>query len=74
MVHVVAEEKAYNVVLASADELSVSGFFRYIGERLPEPDQIIELQSVLNPGDHPQARVTRVVPDDERPIYATRQS
>ena len=76
MVRVVVEETAYQVLLVHRDENVIDGFHVYRGVSLPEPDQIITVETALSPvpisgpAKTCRARVTHVVPDDKFPIRA----
>ncbi len=76
MVRAVAEEHVYSVLLVHGDERAIDGVHVYRGERLPEPDQVITVETALNPGPlhdsapSRRARVARVIPDDAFPVRA----
>ena len=76
MVRAVAKEHAYPVLLVHGDGRAIDGVHVYHGERLPEPDQVITVETALNPvplhypAQSRLARVTRVIQDDAFPVRA----
>jgi hypothetical protein len=72
----VDREHIYAVLLVHSDERAVDGLHVYRGERLPERDQVITVETALNPVPlhgsalRHRARVTRVIKGDAFPVRA----
>jgi hypothetical protein len=49
MVRTVAEENVYQVLLVHRDDGVIDGFHVYRGVSLPEPDQVISVETALSP-------------------------
>ncbi len=75
MVRTVAEENVYQVLLVHRDDRVIDGFHVYRGVSLPEPDQVISVETALSPVpvqsvQSCRARVTRMIPNEKFPIHA----
>ena len=76
MVRAVAKEHAYAVLLVHSNERAVDGVHVYRGERLPEEDQFITVETARRPiplhgpAKSHLARVTRVIEGDVFPVRA----
>jgi hypothetical protein len=75
MVGAMAEENVYQVLLVHRDDNVIDGFHVYRGVSLPEPDQVITVETALSPVpvlsvQSCRTRVTRMIPNEKFPIHA----
>jgi hypothetical protein len=75
MVPTVAEGTVYQVLLVHRDDRVIDGFHVYRGRQLPEPGQVITVETELSRDSFQKvrscrARVTRVIPGDKFPVRA----
>jgi hypothetical protein len=58
------------VMVVAATEYRVDAAYKYRGEKLAEPGDVIEVQDLAG-GPMIEARVNRVLPEDQFPIRAS---